>query len=75
MAKTGKANPLNPFPDLERGNVLVIATNIEADLYGANVGEAVALGPMDVAYERARGASLYLSHFATCEQRASFRRR
>lgn len=75
VMKSGKRNPLNPFPDAERGNVLLVRESIDADLYGCQVGEAVALGQRDAAYQRARGADLFTSHFATCPKRAQFRSR
>lgn len=72
---SGKRNPLNVEPDAERGNVLIIESEVDADLYGVAVGRAVALGPLEASAEREKGSDLFLSHFATCPNRGQFRRR
>jgi hypothetical protein len=62
----GKAMPIDPAPDLERGNLLV----------GFVGGEEIAtiLTGNELASSRARRDPLHLSHFATCPQAAAHRR-
>jgi hypothetical protein len=52
--KTGKKNPLDPEPDLLRGNVRII--NDQAFILHNEAAEHL----------RERGEALYLSHFSTC---------
>jgi hypothetical protein len=72
--KSGKKNPLNRDPDVVRGNVLLVETEIDAGRYATPVGRAVALSERDAELERDRRTPLYLSHFATCTRAGSFRR-
>jgi hypothetical protein len=61
MAASGKKNPLDPDPTPD-GNILI--TGDEATvLKGEALGQA-----------RKDGLDLYLSHFATCPQRMSFKK-
>jgi hypothetical protein len=70
MIGTGKRNPLNPKPDPERGDILVVAGSGSRRL-GLSVAKLT-----KEAREEAKesGAQLYLSHFATCPDRGKFKR-
>jgi hypothetical protein len=74
VLKSGKRNPLNPDPDPERGNVMIIETDAGARAHGTIVGRAVVLGHQAAAHARGQGVDLYSSHFATCPARQRFRR-
>ena len=74
MHPSGKPNPLNPEPDPDRGNVLLVDAPAEAALYGAKVGTALVLKAHQVDEVRAAGQPLYLSHFATCPNRRQHRK-
>jgi hypothetical protein len=63
MIGSGKPNPLDVDPS-DQGNVV-----IHED------GRAEALNREQVAEARAAGATLYLSHFATCPDRQTWRDR
>lgn len=63
-AATGKKMPLNPLPDLSRGNV-----RMRPD------GKAEVLNNDAAAVARSFGDDLYLSHFATCSAAKNHRRR
>jgi hypothetical protein len=55
MSPSGKKNPLNLAPDLERGNV-----------FEAPDGTWATLGGEDLKVARMEGLCTYLSHFVTC---------
>ena len=63
MVGTGRPNPLDPEP-IVQGNVQI-----------AEDGRGVPLSKSDAAAARARGDTLYLSHFATCPDRQQWRDR
>lgn len=67
VMESGKRNPLNPEPDAERGNIELPD--------GEQRTRARALGADAAAGARAQGRTLYLSHFATCPKRGSFRKK
>lgn len=71
MAKTGKANPLDPEPS-PLGNVEILDEET-ARAGGWVEGTAIAHGPEDAASLRAQGKELRTSHFATCPARQAFR--
>jgi hypothetical protein len=64
--ESGKANPLNPAPDRERGNV-VIESHGRTEIGVVLVGD-------ELEGARRRGEALYLSHFATCPEAAKHRK-
>jgi hypothetical protein len=73
MHPSGKRNPLNPEPDAERGNTLIIETERAAAYFGAEIGRAVTLSASDLELARRGGRELYLSHFVTCPQRGQWK--
>lgn len=73
--KSGKKNPLDPQPDIKRGNVMIVRDPLDADLYDCKVGQAVALSDRAADVERFRGVKLYISHFATCPRAGQHRKR
>lgn len=73
--KSGRRNPVNSEPDAERGNILVCDEQIDADLHGVSIDTGVPLQAVDAAVVREQGIQqLWLSHFATCPERAKFRK-
>lgn len=70
---TGRRMPINPEPDRERGNVMLIDTELDADVYDTVVGRFVVLGEVAALMERQRGIDLYLSHFESCPEAESWR--
>lgn len=66
----GKRNPLNFDPDPEKGNVALLAGS------GSTVLALPLSGLTEEAREAAKrqGVRLYLSHFATCPNRAQHRK-
>ncbi len=64
VTQAGKAMPLDPQPDRERGNVFVHVGG-EAEVFGAEMAQTVRIG----------GVQLYLSHFATCPDGPAHRRK
>jgi hypothetical protein len=86
MHPSGKPNPLDPDP-AEKGNVLVIADGYDQhghELLGdvdrwlfdtdAKDGRAIALKKDQLPTAHAERRDLYISHFATCPNRAQHRR-
>jgi hypothetical protein len=64
--QTGKRMPVNPTPRLG-GNVVLTTGN--------DGPEARVLPPSEAKEREARGMELYVSHFATCPNATSWRRR
>lgn len=56
---SGKRNPCEPEPDLERGNILI------------RRGLGLTLSVAKARDAREQGYDLYLSHFAVCEKKAN----
>lgn len=67
MAFSSKSAPLNAEPDRNKGNVVIVGSNVGILIGGLN----------DEARERAEkhGVEFHLSHFATCPQREKWRKR
>jgi hypothetical protein len=64
--QTGKRMPVNPTPRLG-GNVVLTSGN--------DGPEARVLPPSEVKARQERGIELHVSHFATCPQAGSWRKR
>ncbi|HSX21983.1 MAG TPA: hypothetical protein VLE97_04315 [Gaiellaceae bacterium] len=69
---SGKRNPLNPDPDEERGNVLIVEDEDEEAEFGGRVGTGVWLRPGTADAVRPH-RHLYLSHFETCTNRMAWK--
>ena len=63
--RTGKLGPVNASPDAQIGNCSI-------DVHKGDYG---AFGPREAAEKRAAGEQLHTSHFVTCPQRASWKKR
>lgn len=63
MAKSGKAMPINPVPDADRGNVYVEPSDQACVLTGEERQRAVN-----------DGVPLYLSHYASCPRASQNRK-
>lgn len=66
VTTTGKAMPLDPEPNLTKGNVRVT--------FGGPKPQATVLGKRDAEAARAAGDTLYLSHFVNCPQANRYRK-
>jgi hypothetical protein len=75
MARSGKRAPINPEPDAEKGNVMLIADAADEAIFKAEIGQALVLAGEALEEERANGTDLYLSHFATCPGAEGLRKR
>lgn len=69
----GRRMPLDDLPDRQAGNVLIVENLMEARAFGTQVGRAVTLNAPRAANARLHGRDLYLSHWATCPDRARAR--
>lgn len=74
--RAGKRMPLDPRPT-DQGNILLVDTALDADLYDCKIGQAVVLSEPAALAERSTrpDVSLYTSHFATCPSADRFRQR
>lgn len=70
---TGRRMPIDPEPDDERGNVMLVDTELDADVYGVELGRFVVLGEAAALLERQRRTQLFLSHFESCPDAEQWR--